>query len=221
MPDGMTFKENIQNEKNKWNNMNWKQRFSYFKTYYMIPLIVILIIISVIVYLILQTLVFRKDIIMAGVVANFDLSDEAIESVETGYMDFVDGNTRKECVNYYSIFVSEVDYNSIMAIDTRIASSTIDFMIVDKEVYELLNGRSAYANLENVLDDTVLQKLDDKIIDTTDVDTQIEYPAAIDISDTEYAHKYLEGKEAYLVFIVNSNHLEDVPQILDFFLSYK
>ena len=47
MPDGMTFKENIQNEKNKWNNMNWKQRFSYFKTYYMIPLIVILIIISV------------------------------------------------------------------------------------------------------------------------------------------------------------------------------
>ena len=94
MPDGMTFKENIQNEKNKWNNMNWKQRFSYFKTYYMIPLIVILIIISVIVYLILQTLVFGKDIIMAGVVANFDLSDEAIESVETGYMDFVDGNTR-------------------------------------------------------------------------------------------------------------------------------
>ena len=150
MPDGMTFKENIQNEKNKWNNMNWKQRFSYFKTYYMIPLIVILIIISVIVYLILQTLVFGKDIIMAGVVANFDLSDEAIESVETGYMDFVDGNTRKDCVNYYSIFVSEEDYNSIMAIDTRIASSTIDFMIVDKEVYELLNGRSAYANLENV-----------------------------------------------------------------------
>lgn len=221
MPDGMTFKENIQNEKNKWNNMNWKQRFSYFKTYYMIPLIVILIIISFIVYFVLQVFVFSKDIIMAGVVANFDLSDEAIESVETGYMDFVDGNTRKECVNYYSIFVSKEDYSSLMTIDTRIASSTIDFMIVDKDVYELLNERSVYANLENVLDDAVLQKLDDKIIDTTDVDTQIVYPAAIDISDTEYAHKYLEGKEAYLVFIVNSNHLDDVPQVLDFFLSYK
>ena len=38
---------------------------------------------------------------------------------------------------------------------------------------------------------------------------------------TNTPHKYLEGKEAYLVFIVNSNHLDDVPQVLDFFLSYK
>ena len=36
MPDGKTFKENLQEEKQKLSGMDTKQKLSYLKTYYLI-----------------------------------------------------------------------------------------------------------------------------------------------------------------------------------------
>lgn len=220
MPDGMTFKENLDNEKSKWNNMNWKQRISYFRTYYLLPIVIITVITCVIVYLILNAFVFKKEIAISGMVINFDLDDVALNDFETSYLKFIGANPSKQCVNFRSQFVSKEDYNSLMVIQTNVGASTVDFMIVDEKAYDLLNEQSIYKNLEDVLDAATFEKVKDRVVETVDIDTQIVYPGAINISDTQYARKYLPGQDSYLVFIVGGNHIDDSKQILEYFLSY-
>lgn len=214
----MTFKENIENEKKKWKNMNGKQRLSYFKSYYLVPLIVAIVIIAVVVDILLQTVILKKDIIMSGIVFNHELSDEAIEAFEHDYIEFVDANPKKEQAGISFNPVSEEDYTSLMVVQTSVGARTLDFVIVDKMAYEVLNGSMFYANLEEVIDSDRLSQVEDKILTTKDVETGEEYKAAIDISDTSFAKKYLSGKDMYLVFVVNSTHIEDMPKLFDYFM---
>lgn len=219
MIDGMTLKEYMQNEKSKWKDMSSAQKWDYFKTYYLKSIIIVAIIIAVLVYILLQIFVFRKDDVMSGLVVNHELSDEAIESFEEGYAKLADINTSRESVSIRASNVSDQDYNSIMVVETNTGAGTLDFMIVDKSSYELLNAKSIYSNLEDVLDKDALAKVDGLVIDTTDVDTNQTYPAAIDISGTEYARKYLDGRDAYLVFIVSGEHLSDASKVVEYFFN--
>ena len=87
MVDGMTFKESIKNEKEKWKQMNGKQRLSYYKSYYLVPTVIALIVIIFLINIILDMTVRKKEILVNIITVNVvkeedntnDLSKDLLE----------------------------------------------------------------------------------------------------------------------------------------------
>lgn len=221
MQDGMTFKEYVSNEKRKWKNMNGKQKWDYYKSYYLVPTIVILVIFVIVVDILLQTVILKKDILMSGTVYNHytELEDEAIDSFQEGYLNYIGANKKKEKAYIGYDYITEDDYNSIMILQTTVAAGTLDFLIVDKTSFDYLLNQTVYGDISQYLDTATMEKYKSKIIEAKDEETKTIYPAAIDISDTEYAKKYLGGEDAYLVFIINTPHPDQMQGLLEFFES--
>lgn len=216
MPDGMTFKENIENEKRKWGQMDGPQRWEYFKDYYLLPLAVTVGVIALVIYLLLQWLVFQKEVVMSGTVYNLELTGAGISEFEEGFLSYLGGDPKKQEARIGSSYISKENYNEIMVVQAKVGSETLDFMILDQDAYELLNEQSFYQNLDDILAPELLEKLGDKLETIEDLDTGITYNSALDISDTEFAKNFRNEDKAYLVFVAGSHHLEDAGQLVEY-----
>lgn len=226
MPDGIGFKEGLQIEKEKWSNMNTKQRFSYFQTYYLKWVIIIVIVLVGIISMIAS--VVRNattENLFEGAMVNTFISDEGQNYLISGYEEHL-GATRKQKVYLNDAMTISMDLNDLdqymyanrIKLMSLMAAQEIDYLILTEETFYNLEVGGTYADLREVLSKETLEAFADKIIYAHYDESDETYPAAICV-DESYLAKELELlplKDCYVAFVVNSTRLDRAEDFFEY-----
>ena len=210
------FRKSMKTEKEKWANMNGKQRLSYYFTYYFKTTIAIVLAVIVLTSIIRTTVLNRRmENLFEGALVNTFLTVEGETYLSEDYLAHLGkGESRKVSLNTaVTISVDEEDfsqekYYNHMKLVTLMAAEELDYMIVSKEALEILAGGDTYANLSECLPAEILEHVKDQIIFMKQEESGKEIPVAIALSDSYLAKAFsINPKECYLVFIANSKRL--------------
>lgn len=226
MPDGIGFKEGLQIEKEKWSNMNTKQRFSYFQTYYLKWVIIIGIALAGIISMIAS--VVRNattENLFEGAMVNTFISDEGQNYLISGYEEHL-GGTRKQKVYLNDAMTISMDLNDLdqymyanrIKLMSLMAAQEMDYLILTEETFYNLEAGGTYADLREVLSKETLEAFADKIIYAHYDESDETYPAAICIDESYLAKEYqlLPLEDCYVAFVVNSTRLERAEDFFEY-----
>ena len=224
MVDGMTFKESIKNEKEKWKQMNGKQRLSYYKSYYLVPTVIALIVIIFLINIILDMTVRKKEILVNIITVNVVKEEDNTNDLSKDLLEYFGGEGKQTVAINPQYYGESGDVNVDTVIRTMLASEAVDFMLMDTEAYERYSQLGAYADFEIILPKESFSELKDRIIylDYEDEYKKETYAAAIDITGTDFAKKYYPTEEKlYFVGVANGEHLDRVQDFVSFIFQNK
>lgn len=220
MTDGMTLKESIENEKRKWKGMDRKQKFSYYKTYYLVPTIILLVVLIFLVNLVLDITVRRKNVLLDITTVNLSDDEAGRNKLEGDLMKYFDGNEKKDIVSIdVQYFSQNGDPTNTAVMQTKLAGGGIDFFLMDEDGYNALGQFGDLGNLTDYFSEEELSVWQDKIIylDYKDEYTDMTYAAAIDLSDTAFAKKYFpSSSKIFFAITGNGEHMDRNSDFLKF-----
>lgn len=232
MADGMTFKDEMQSEKTKWKEMTGRQRLQYFKDYYMLKAIVVVIILAVVVSLIRTITRNSREVLLSGYFINVTADEEFYTKLEDGYFSYREGNPKKQQVDLGTDITISPAGNGMTQTDTAnkakvmalISGKLADYMIMDSSEFEEWNMEGVYADLSEVMTDEQLEELAPYLTEVTDEETGNTYPAAIRLDETELAEEYdltaLYGDGSiYLVIMQGAPNLEEMSDFVNYILN--
>lgn len=198
---------NIKEELAKVKSMNGKQRWSYYKSYYLAPTIIGLFVVACLAWFLYDAVLSRKQIIYSGGVIGVGITDEGLEYLSDGYLTYLGGNPKKQMIavtkdNFLTV-EDEAQYGDQsmdMALYTQIAVGEYDFFIMGKGALENYAGFDCYLDPSNV---AATLGIEDRLVCPEDSDV----PYALDITDIA-AEKLGAVSDCYLVFI----NVKNVPE---------
>lgn len=234
MVDGHTLKETIAMEKEKWSRMDAKQRWNYFKSYYLIATIAIVVVIAMLISLINTVHKSSREVLLGGILINTEAVEELSEFLTTDYVAYVGGDTQKQQaeVSLHNYLNQQDDLTSAsnrMNIMVRIAAREFDYMILDESALREYEEQSVFADLRLVLLPEQLEEYKERLVELHFYEKQEDgtpiqkgdatYVGAIDITGTEFAQKYqLTSDPVYLVAVINGKHQDDFPTLVKYLL---
>ena len=235
MPDGKTFKENLAEEKQKLSGMNFKQKISYFKTYYLTVSLVILAVLIAGVWICVESTLSRREIEAAGVFINIEADNDCYNFLTTGYEDYKDMNMWKSKVTLstgdYIDFSPELQmmdsYQSQMALHAQLSTGFFTYMIVDRNALEGLRYLDVYLDPNKIFSERSKQVFADAVVSLDmpfegggEGETK-EMPVALDLEKIGFTTAAsMNNKTAYLVFIDVDADYEKMKEFLDYFCTH-
>lgn len=158
-------------ERAKFASMTMEQKLNYIKTYYLAPIIIVILAFILIVWGILEIFVLNKVVIMDGCTINVRLTDETKEYLTDGFLEYLNGDTKKEVVHLnsdnYVDYSEDEDapfgqsmggYTDQTMLFTQIAAGEFSYMIIDESALINIGDSGYFAYLEDVLDSDILDK---------------------------------------------------------------
>lgn len=216
-----TLKQRAAIEWNKFKALSGKEKFRYFKAYYMWKTIALFVVIVMTVVFVKNIFFDRKDTIISGALLNAETGKECAELLADGFNEYVGAGSRetaKISAPYYVAVDNELDYNNKMLFSTMIQGNVFDYIITGKEDIEYLLSLHACGNLANVLDEKFLSDNEDRIYYVEEEGQKI--PIAISLAGTKlYTDYELIPKDCYLVFTFESEHKDKAQQFVDYYFS--
>lgn len=74
--------------------MNKEQKISYIKTYYLGPIVVAIAVLMFIIWFVLETVVFHKEVLLSGCTVNVRISDETKSYLTDGLLEYLGGDSK-------------------------------------------------------------------------------------------------------------------------------
>ncbi len=163
---GQKFKE----EKKKFQQMDRKEKLSYFRSYYLLPCVIILIAGIITVSIIRDVIKGQGEVLISGMLLNTSLSDEGQQYVEDGYIEYlgrtgekVHVNTAQYVIDYSNNMAMSASYQTQMAVVTQLAAGTLDFVLVDDSAFEYLGSHALMFDPSQVLTQETYEKYQDRM----------------------------------------------------------
>lgn len=201
MIHGMTFKEYVDEEKAKMSEMTKEEKINYFKDYYLKLCIVAVIVLLLCIWLFIDVgLNFRHTIVTGGVV-NTDFTDEGSEFLSDKYMDYTGKSRAFNRIDFSSeIFLDKNDAQMVAIFRAELGSNIYNYLITDEETLDFIVDTECLADLDEALDDDLKNRVKDKLVYKDLKESKINIAAAVDLTDTAFAKKYVKsGKSIYFV----------------------
>ena len=215
MADGMT--------KEKWNNMNRKQKIEYFNNYYLKFVIIGVLIIAAIIYTIVSILT-PSPIAISGEILNTSIIKEGYEQYLCEDFLAAEGfDKRATAVAQLGVMNHDENdsYQTTMTIDVRMAAKDLDYFITDEEGLEIISDRGMLLDLSVLLDDDMMNEMSDRLVERKYPDDTVDknYVCAIEITDSEFINTYADKKGKYYIAVaVNSKRTENVVKMIQYLL---
>lgn len=225
-----TLKQKITKEYNKVKVMSFKEKRSYYMTYYFVPTVIAVIIIVVAAIIVHQVFFDKSEIISAGAYLNVEITDEGIDYINTGFTEYIKQNKKDTREKAHANLGTDVtirfdennepinsDYQSVMSFNTLVMSGAVDYVFVGENALKYMEIQSYHKDLSEIADDVFLEENKDLIVYFDEPETGKKIPAAIDISNTEFAKKMIVSPDkVYLLFIDGSNNEQNDKMLLDY-----
>lgn len=205
----------IKDELNKISNMDRDQKWEYFKAYYLVKTVLIVIGIMLLIWFVKDT-VFQKMAVTSGCVYGIEITEEEKGKLTDGYLEYYGYNPKKYCAyistdNMFEGTEQQMDANSHeMALFAQVAAGEIYYFILDKDTLDMMTPGGIYADLSKVFPNGLPDGFKDCEIELVDEETKEPYLAAIDL---EKAGIFNDGRKGYLVFTIGIPD-KDYPQRL-------
>ena len=227
MLDGMTLKETIDQEINKFKSMDSEKKWDYFKTYYLKTMVIGIIVLALIIHLLYSITLGKREVLASGCFVNVGISEEGVRFLTDEYLTFC-GKTDKdavavaaldESVNVYGESPMSTDTYEEMAFLTQLSAGEYQYMILDKEGLEKFAELELYADLESILDEQQMSNLEDRIVYLDNQAGKDNTASAIALAGTGFAAKYrLMPKEIYLAFVNIEPDTEKNKRLINYIL---
>lgn len=198
----------MRNEAEKFRQMNSKEKWEYFKSYYLVQTIVGFILLVLAALFIHDMKLSNREVLASGCFVNVEIDGDGFLFLTDEYLDFC-GKSAKEAISLLSIdntldFMPEnpLDKNSYeMALTTQMAAGEFQYMVLDEAAWEHLKQTDTYADLTQILTPSQQEKYAQRMV-YQQGEGQTEIATALTLSETEFARRYhLEPQTAYLVFL--------------------
>ncbi len=216
--------DEIREQRELVKNKDLKYRLKYFKDYYAVPTLAVIIGLIVL-GSIIHTFLSAKDTRFEALMINASGAPDA-----AAFGQILELNEKKEEVvfdyNYYlnpdPENVDNVTYTNSQKIMAVIASKTADVMIAPESIItRYLNG-SVFLDLREVFSEQELAKMGDAVIwyAITDPETGEKYdplPLVIDITKAPALDGcFITDEPVWMGAIINSKHVEDIPKFYEY-----
>lgn len=228
MQDGLSWRESIELEKKKIEEMSSKEKLSYFKTYYLKKVVVSIFMLVLLIWFIVDMVNSNKEILIAGCMVNVEVGSAGYYYMTDDYLEYADVNSKKN-IAYLAVgnrlnFLDGQDmdnYSYEMALIAQLAAGDFHYMILDKSALERFQSLDVYVDMEEVLTKEQLEEYKDAIVYLESEEKGSEKEAAaIELTDTQLVKKYeIEPKEAYLVLVDVNFNKEKCAQFVNYILS--
>ncbi len=216
--------DEIREQRELVKNKDFKYRLKYFKDYYAVPTLAVIIGLIVL-GSIIHTFLSAKDTRFEALMINASGAPDA-----AAFGQILELNEKKEEVifdyNYYlnpdPENVDNVTYTNSQKIMAVIASKSADVMIAPESIItRYLNG-SVFLDLREVFSEQELAKMGDAVIwyAITDPETGEKYdplPLVIDITKAPGLDGcFITDEPLWMGAIINSKHIEDIPKFYEY-----
>lgn len=235
MPDGKTLKENIQEEKRKFSTMDNKQRWSYFKTYYMPATVILLLVLIAGVWLVAEVAMSARDVEASGLFINVEADENDYYFLKEGYAEYLDLNTMKSnvelSVGTYIGFTPETNttesQQNQMALFAQVSAGFYSYMILDELALDGLRYMDVYIDpqklfteeTKGILSDAVVYR-DMPVFDGEEGETE-NRPVALDLSEVGFLQpEGANAGRAYLVFVDVDADYEEMQKFLSYLCTH-
>ena len=195
MVDGMT--------KEKWNQMNIKQKLEYFANYYLKLVIVGVVVVGILISIIVS-IVTPSSVAISGQILNISIMKEGYEQYLCEEFLEAEGFEKKAtAVAQLGVMTRNLDdsYQTSLTIDVRMEAKELDYFIVDKEGLDVLNEGGMLLDLSTILDNDTKKEVSEKLVELSYADETMEgtYLGAIEITDTKFINEYANKKGTYYI----------------------
>jgi hypothetical protein len=212
--------------------MTYKQKLEHIWTYYRWKFI--LVILSVILSTsLIVSIVQNKgvNIIIGGVSVNTSISQEGEAYLTEGYKAHVGSTSDKERFSFAEHDVqnpltnpnanASENYQKLEILLTLCANKQIDYLITDREAFEILVKQNACADLNRIFSAEEIAKLGDQIIYYQPDGSTQKIPVAINIQNTAFIQDNTDATGmVYFIFVSNSERLEQARNLYDYLLAW-
>jgi len=196
MAEGNSVYDEIKNERKKFWSMSKEQKLKYFRSYYLGPTIVVTLVILFALWFFLETVVFHKDVLMAGCTINVKITDESYTKLTDGMLEYLGGDpskfianlSRDNYVDYTEDDEQDQHMNGYMdqtMLFTQIAAGEYSYMILDEAAMENIYESGYIADLTNVLSETFIEENNLQLY-YADSTEESDAPIGIYLADTNF-----------------------------------
>lgn len=223
MIHGLTFKEYVEEEKQKLGEMSKEEKIDYFKEYYLKTVIFAVVVLILLMWLLIDIVLgFRGNIVTGGVV-NTKLSQEGSTFLSDDYLTYMGASKlTKKVYLAPDIFIDDDDPQSYTVFQAELATNTYNYLISDEKGLAFAAQIEVAADLDEVLEDNLFKSLSDKIVYRKSGDNGTEIAAAIDITDTAFTKNYVNsGGKVYFVITGDPDEYGKALKMLEYILEMK
>lgn len=203
-------------EKEKWSEMNNKQRIAYFKDYYLKKVIVGVIVISFSVYLLITVLSPKPDSILYTMIINDYIDSDTKNAWETDLKDYYQLNPDTQELSIDDtcyILENDMSQSSIAAeqkIATYIYAGQIDVIITDEALFERYASIGYFMDLADCLPTNLYEYFMDSFYMAKQEDDIKEEAYGIRLDDCEfYQNLGTSLKHPVIGVIASSKNVEN------------
>lgn len=138
-----------------WAELNTRQRITFFWDYYKLPTLILICVIAFGVYAI-HGAVTKKDTLMHVSLVNMTWAESMEETLNTGYLAYIDGNLKKQEIAIDSgLFMSldesnlyyQTTYGTRAKILAQLEVRDLDIMLMDQEGFDICSASSYLLDL--------------------------------------------------------------------------
>ncbi len=193
--------------------MSFREKVDHLWTYYYWVLIVVAILVTLCLIVHSSVTNLRKEVLVAGVLVNADVSVEGHDFLEEDYFKKLNGKEGDQEIQITDVTFEdpnttlniEQTYTASVRLIAMVAAKEVDYVIMDKIGLEFYLGQDIFMDLTELLSQEELEKWKDDFIYLTYDDTGETVPVAINLKNTEFAEKYCKtDKQRYIAFAGNT-----------------
>lgn len=210
-------------EKEKWNNMTGKERWNYFKNYYLLKVLGILVTVIVVVSILNTILAPKPEKLLSVAIANGAMKQEQYLKVQEDFQKAIGMDEETQETIFDGGYDFEYDlYQSMQKFAIYNAVGDLDVTIMPLSVFEVYAPKGYFATVSSRISDGLYAELAAYLVESglTDEDgNEIEGSEAVygvRIDETAVFDGYEAEEEVVLVINLGSQKNESVEKFLQF-----
>ncbi|MDY2628976.1 MAG: hypothetical protein SOW08_11800 [Lachnospiraceae bacterium] len=153
-----------QTEKEKWQEMDWKQRKEYFVEYYLVKCIAVILLSVTVIFLIAHFAGPKEENVLYVAVIDESLDSEKLEQMENDLNELLDADGSRRKVIIDDTFFTRKD--ALTRLEVYLHSSQIDVIIANRETWEQYAAYGFFQNMDDVLGNHEKKLYEDKYLMT-------------------------------------------------------
>lgn len=216
-------------EKQKLKEMNFQEKVSYFRTYYLSKTIIGLIVISFAVYFIYTVASPKPETILNAAIVNYPFSDETINKLTTDMAERLQMDSDKEEImldaSYYlgnGSDASEYTMGTQQKLSTYMYAGEVDVFIAPESVFQSYATAGFFNRLTDILPTELLTSLSDSIFSSTTEDNPVSGAYGIYLDNTTlFKDASTAADRPVLGILVNSKNQDNGIDFIKYLFDYK
>lgn len=215
--------DEIKEQNAKLKDASLKEKFEYFKEYYLKATIVIIAAIVIVISIVCSILTSPSDTAFAAYLFN-STGDTYDTELLDSFVEYTGIDTKKhytylDCSFRYNPEAADnYTYVSLEKCMAVISNKQLDVMIGDQSSFEYYASNECFHDITTILPEDLMNKFEDKLVYCTVAETGKTYPCGIYVGDAPKLNKYhyYDGVEPIMSFLANSQNLDTAIEFLRF-----